>query len=216
MAGTRPAGTNILNLWQGRTACPPAPVTKACSMTDSFPPSQDSTLVFIEPTSGLEIRAVSPSERANASAILASATGEGTAGAAAAKIEELLSSDKAALYGAYIAHELVAAYGIRRDGMSNEIPLIAVRDDHRRRGIGRALLQDALRRSGKRPLVVETDDEGLPFYKACGFKLFGRRPHPSGTVRYRLGWHAPGIRFKGGSTNALTHKPLDPSSDSSS
>ncbi len=144
------------------------------------------------------------------------ATGDGTLAAAAARIDDLLAADKAGLYGAYIAHELVAAYGIRRDGMSNEVPLIAVRADHRRRGIGRALLQDALRRSGKRPLVVETDDEGLPFYKACGFKLFGKRPHPSGVVRYRLGWHAPGVRFEGGSTNALTHSPLDPPADASS
>ena len=179
------------------------------------PTDTDGNLIFIEPASGLEIRAVSPSERVDAAAILAPATSEGTAEAATAKVDELLSADKAALYGAYIGHDLVAAYGIRRDGMSNEIPLIAVRENHRRRGIGRALLQDALRRSGKRPLVVETDDQGLPFYKACGFKLFGKRPHPSGTVRYRLGWHAPGVRFKGGSTNALTHKPLDPSSDGS-
>ncbi len=183
-------------------------------MTDHSPPIEpERNLIFIEPGSGLEIRAVSPSERANAATILSPATGEGTAFAAAAKIEELLSSDKAALYGGFIRHELVAVYGIRRDGMSNEVPIIAVREDHRRRGIGRTLLQDALRRSGKRPLVVETDDEGLPFYKACGFKLFGKRPHPSGTVRYRLGWHAPGLRFKGGSSNALTHKPIDPTSD---
>ncbi len=185
-------------------------------MTESSPPSQDSNLIFIDPGSGLEIRAISPSGRDAAAHVLASATGEGTTEAAATAIEGLIASDKAGLYGGFIGRELVAAYGIRRDGMSNEIPIIAVRGDHQRRGIGRALLQDALRRSGKRPLVVETDDEGLPFYKACGFKLFGKRPHPSGTVRYRLGWHAPGVRFKGGSTNALTHKPLDPSSDASS
>ncbi len=184
-------------------------------MTERSSPPDNGGLIFIEPASGLEIRAVSPSERVDTAAILAPATGEGTAEAATKAIEGLLASDKAGLYGAYIGPELVAAYGIRRDGMSNEIPLIAVRENHRRRGIGRALLQDALRRSGKRPLVVETDDQGLPFYKACGFKLFGKRPHPSGTVRYRLGWHAPGVRFKGGSTNALTHKPLDPSSDGS-
>lgn len=185
-------------------------------MTDHFSSAKhDGELIFIEPASGLEIRAVSPSERIDAAAILAPATGEGTVDAAA-RIDQLLAEEKAALYGGFIRHELVAAYGIRREGMSNEIPMIAVRVDHRRRGIGRALLQDALRRSGKRPLVVETDDEGLAFYKACGFKLFGKRPHPSGTVRYRLGWHAPGVRFKGGSTNALTHQPLDPSSDASS
>jgi len=185
-------------------------------MTNPLSPPNDGNLIFIDPGSGLEIRAISPSERDVAARILAPATGEGTFDAAAKAIEGLIASDKAGLYGGFIGHELVAAYGIRRDGMSNEIPIIAVRDDHRRRGIGRALLQDALRRSGRRPLVVETDDDGLPFYKACGFKLFGRRPQPSGTVRYRLGWHAPGLRFKGGSSNALTHTALDPPANGSS
>lgn len=185
-------------------------------MTDTESTASSGDLVFIEPGSGLEIRAISPSKRELAAVILAPATGAGTAESATAVIETLLAEDKAALYGGFVRHELVAAYGIRRDGMSNEIPIVAVREDHRRRGIGRALLQDALRRSGKRPLVVETDDEGLPFYKACGFKLFGKRPHPSGRMRYRLGWHAPGLRFKGGSTNALTHKPLDRDPDPSS
>jgi GNAT superfamily N-acetyltransferase len=166
-------------------------------------------MVFIEPASGFEIRAVSPSEHHDAAAILASATGGGTVASATDAIDTLLALDKAALFGAFVRHEMVGAYGIRRDGMANEIALIAVLEDHRRRGIGRAMLQDALRRSGKRPLIVETDDEGLPFYKACGFKLFGKRAHPSGAVRWRLGWHAPGARFKGGTSTALEHKPLD-------
>ncbi|MGB3329397.1 MAG: hypothetical protein WBA46_10615, partial [Thermomicrobiales bacterium] len=78
------------------------------------------------------------------------------------------------------------------------------------------MLTDALRRSGKRPLTAETDEDGLPFYKACGFKLVGRRVHPSGTVRYRIGWHAPGVRFKGGSTGALTGQPIAPPSSPTS
>jgi ribosomal protein S18 acetylase RimI-like enzyme len=112
------------------------------------------------------------------------------------------------VYGGFIGGEIVAAYVLKRDGMANEVGLIAVTEGHRKRGIGKLLLQDALRRSGKRPLVAETDDETLGFYKACGFKLVGRRKHPSGTVRYRVGWHAPGLRFKGGSTTALDGQPI--------
>ena len=176
--------------------------------------SKSGDMVFIDPSEQLEIRVVSPSEHAAAAAILAPATGDGTAEAAASAIEDLLSVSTSALFGAYIQREMVAAYGIQRDGMANQVVLIAVREDHRKRGIGRALLQDALRRSGKRPVIVETDDEGLPFYKACGFKLFGRRTHPSGTVRYRMGWHTPGARFKGGTSDALTHKPIEPGPES--
>lgn len=171
-------------------------------------------LIFLDPVSGFEIRAISPSERDAAATVLAPATGDGTVVAARRAIDILLEDEKAGLFGAFVAHDLVAAYGIRRDGMANEVALIAVREDQRGRGIGRALLQDALRRSGRRPLIAETDDQALPFYKACGFKLFGRRVHPSGTVRYRLGWHTPGARFKGGTSSALDHQPLDTAPDS--
>ncbi len=171
-------------------------------------------LIFIDPSSRFEIKLLPVQDDVAAAAILAPATGADSVSssveAAAQAIAELRGVDKSAIYGAYVNRDLVAAYGIQRDGMANTIAFIGVRSDHRRRGIGRLCLQDALRRSGKRPLVVETDDDGLGFYKACGFKLVGRRVHPSGRVRYRLGWHAPGLRFKGGSSGALTHQPLSP------
>ena len=52
-------------------------------------------------------------------------------------------------------------------------------------------LHDALLRSGKRPLVIGVDEAALPFAKAVGFKMVGRLKRPDGTVRYRMGWHAP-------------------------
>lgn len=167
-------------------------------------------LVFIDPESGLEIRPLPASRDADAAAILADATGDGTPEAAQEKLDEARSGGDDRVIGASLNGELVAAYTLVRDGMANQIGLIGVHPDHRRRGIGRALLQDALRRSGRRPLTAETDEEGLPFYKACGFKMVGRRKHPSGTFRYRIGWHAPGVRFKGGSTGALGHQGVKP------
>ncbi len=178
-------------------------------MSDANPAGGD--IVFIDPGSRLEIREISPSEREAAAAILASATGEGTTEAATRNIDELRSMDKSALLGAFVDRELVAVYGIRRDGMANEVTLIAVRADHQKRGIGRAMLQDALRRSGRRPVIAETDDQGLKFYKACGFKVFGRRVHPSGVVRWRIGWHAPGAAFKGGTSGALEYRGVETS-----
>jgi ribosomal protein S18 acetylase RimI-like enzyme len=87
--------------------------------------------------------------------------------------------------------ELVAVYATKKISMALEVVALAVAENRRRQGHGRACLRDALRRAGRRPLVVETDDEGLPFYKAVGLKVVGRRKGPGGTPRYRLGWHAP-------------------------
>lgn len=168
-------------------------------------------LVFIDPKSGLDIRPLPASKDADAAALLADATGEGTAEAAQEKITEARAGGEDRVLGATQNGTLVGVYTLIRDGMANQIGILGVHKDHRRRGIGRALLQDALRRSGRRPLTAETDEEGLPFYKACGFKMVGRRKHPSGTFRYRIGWHAPGVRFKGGSSGALSHQGVKPS-----
>jgi GNAT superfamily N-acetyltransferase len=169
-------------------------------------PADNDKLVFVDPESGLEIRPLTPAHDAAAAAILADATGAGTSEAAQERLDTARAGGQDRVLGGFINGELVGAYTLVRDGMANQIGIIAVHEGHRRRGIGRALLQDALRRSGRRPLTAETDDEGLPFYKACGFKMVGRRKHPSGTFRYRIGWHAPGVRFKGGTSGALNHQ----------
>jgi len=135
-----------------------------------------------------------------ATAILAACTAEGTAEAGRAALAAARTDPKTMLYGLVDGGELVAVYGLRKSGLSLEVTLLAVAEGRRRRGFGRACLQDALRRAGKRPLVAEMDDDALGFYRAVGFKLVGRRRHPSGTVRYRLGWHAP--RPGGGGVSA--------------
>ena len=173
-------------------------------MTEGAP----AELIYLDPASRFEIRLLNEDEYDSAAEVLAPAMHAGTAEAASERISEFQEASKTVVYGGFIDHQLIAAYVLKRDGMANEIGLIAVNSEHRKRGIGKLLLQDALRRSGKRPLVAETDEETLGFYKACGFKLVGRRKHPSGTVRYRVGWHAPGLRFKGGSTSALDGQPV--------
>ena len=40
--------------------------------------------------------------------------------------------------------------------------------------------------------------------------MVGRRKGPEGTFRYRIGWHAPGVRFKGGTSGALSHQGVKP------
>jgi ribosomal protein S18 acetylase RimI-like enzyme len=177
--------------------------------------NQDS-LIFFDPESGFEARPWPASRDAEAAAILADSTGAGTTEAAQAAIDEARAGGENRVFAGLLGGELVGVYTLKRDGMANAIGNIAVAREHRRRGIGRALLQDALRRSGRRPLVAETDEEGLAFYKACGFKMVGRRKQPDGSFRYRIGWHAPGVRFKGGSTNALSHQGVKPGDENPS
>ena len=172
--------------------------------------SGSDSLIFIDPESGFEIRPWPETRDGELAAILADATFEGTAGAAQQRIGAARSEAADRVFGGLLDGELVGGYTLRRDGMANIIDIIAVEKDHRRRGIGRTLLLDGLRRSGRRPLVAETDEETLGFYKACGFKMVGRRKQPSGAFRYRVGWHAPGRSFKGGTSNALTSPPVKP------
>lgn len=126
-----------------------------------------------------------------AGALLAPCTPEGTAERGRLLLAEARNDPNNTVHGLIVDDELIAVYILRRVSMANEVAAIAVAPDRCRRGHGRACLQDALRRSGRRPLIVDTDDRTLGFYQACGFKLIGRRTGPDETVRHRLGWHAP-------------------------
>jgi ribosomal protein S18 acetylase RimI-like enzyme len=144
-----------------------------------------------------------PAMDETAAIILADATGEGTVEAGRAVVLAARADPEREIYGLTVDNELVAVYVTQKIPMALEVRTLAVAADRRRQGYGRACLVDALRRAGRRPLVVETDDEGLPFYKAVGFKIVGRRKGPSGTPRYRLGWHAPrpgGAALQSGTT----------------
>jgi GNAT superfamily N-acetyltransferase len=120
--------------------------------------------------------------------ILASETSEDEA---RTQIAALRADPSATLYGIIVADAPIAVIAVRKASMANEIALLAVAANHRGQGFAKRLLSDALRRSGRRPLVVEADEACAQFYKARGFKIVGRRPDPTGGFRYRLGWHAP-------------------------
>ena len=167
-------------------------------MTHPDPPGGEPATVVLGPAP----QPLDPARRDEAAAILAAATGAGTPEAGETVLTEAAIDPDRRAYGLTVDGRLVAVYVTRKAGLAMEVTHLAVAEGARRRGYGRACLVDALRRAGKRPLVVETDDEGLGFYKACGFKLVGKRRHPSGTIRYRLGWHAPRPRTT----------PRDPSS----
>lgn len=146
---------------------------------------------FIDPDTGFELRPLAAYDDASATKVLAEATGDNTAEAAQIVIERARESGSDRVIGGWLNDQLIGAYTIERDGMANQVTLIAVAPDFRLKGFGKTMLLDALRRSGRRPLTAETDDDALEFYKKCGFKMVGRRKHPSGVLRYRVGWHAP-------------------------
>ncbi len=146
------------------------------------------------PALGVAIHPLDPTRDAEAAAILAACTLDGTPEAGRAVLADARCDPERDIYGLAVGDTLVAVCVTRKAPLSVEITHLAVAGARRRQGYGRACLQDALRRAGKRPLVVETDEAGLGFYRACGFKLVGRRRHPSGAARYRLGWHAPAAR----------------------
>lgn len=147
--------------------------------------------IFTDPETGFELRPLAGSNDVLAAPILAAATGDGTPEEAQKRMNHARSGGDDRVIGGWLNDQLVAAYTIERDGMANHVELIAVLPEHRLKGFGKMMLMDALRRSGRRPLTAETDENTLDFYKACGFKMVGRRKHPGGVFRYRVGWHAP-------------------------
>lgn len=166
-------------------------------------------MVFVDPSAELEARLLPAHARDDAVRLLVHHPGIVDLDGARALLKAIEARAKAVVFGAFHGGTLIAIYALAKDGMANDLATIVVDPGHRRQGIGRMLLRDALRRSGKRPLVAQTPEAILPFFKACGFKMVGRRVQPSGEVQFRVGWHAPGAHFKGGTSSALDHLPLN-------
>ena len=155
--------------------------------------AEDGSIGALTPAAGTA-RALDPSRGEEAAAILAACTFEGTVDAGRVLLNAARDDADGEVYGLTVKDDLVAAFVLKKIPLALEVTALAVAPEHRRQGYGRVCLSDALRRAGRRPLVVETDEAGLPFYKACGFKLVGRRTGPGGTPRFRLGRHAPNLR----------------------
>jgi N-acetylglutamate synthase-like GNAT family acetyltransferase len=162
----------------------------------------DGVSIALSPPSGNAIRLLDPGLDEAAAEILVPATEQGTTEAAASLIAASRADEGSAVYGLTANDRLAAVFITRRIPMSVEVAAIAVAADLRRKGHGRACLQEALRRAGKLPLVVESP-EAAGFFKACGFKIVSRRVLPGGQPRFKLGWHAPGLRTGQHSVSAL-------------
>jgi ribosomal protein S18 acetylase RimI-like enzyme len=164
----------------------------------------DEASIALTPPSGSVVRPLDPGLDEAAAEILATATETGTVEAAVALIAASRADEGSAISGLTTDGRLVAVCITRRIPLSLEVAAIAVAPGDRRRGHGRACLQDALRRAGRLPLVVESPEDAVGFFKACGFKIVSRRVSPGGKPRFKLGWHAPGL---GGGRNPLAGPP---------
>lgn len=102
-----------------------------------------------------------------------------------------LRAESGELYGWVEAGELIAVYGLCPRGLSFELPWLAVNAARRGERFGRSALVDALRRCGRKPMTIETDESRKGWFERVGFKIVGRRPASDGGHRYRLGWYAP-------------------------
>jgi ribosomal-protein-alanine N-acetyltransferase len=82
--------------------------------------------------------------------------------------------------------------GLSRGDEVAEVRTLGVRPDAQRSGVGRALLEDLLRASGDRRVLLEvrTDNEpALALYRSCGFTRIGLRRNyywPSGADAFTM------------------------------
>jgi len=133
-----------------------------------------------------------------AAGMLADCPALGSVGVAAAAIAELRADPDAEVYGWLDGQDLIAVYGLRKAGLSFELPWLAVAPSWRGRRYGRSALADALRRCGRKPMTVEADESGKGWFEGIGFRTVGRRPGAGGGFRYRMGWYAPRLPQEAG------------------
>jgi GNAT superfamily N-acetyltransferase len=108
-----------------------------------------------------------------------------------AMMTALRADEHVSIHGVTLNDDLAVAIVTRRAHLMDELVAIAVRKDLRGHGIGELALADTIRRSGRRPLVVECPEEIRPWFLNKGFKMVGKRTGADGEARYRLGAHAP-------------------------
>lgn len=130
--------------------------------------------------------------------MLADCPSLGSAEAAAMAISALRDEPQGDIYGWLDGGELIAVYGLRKAGLSYELPWLAVAPSWRGQRYGRSALVDALRRCGRKPMTLEADEIGKGWFEGIGFRTVGRRPGADGGFRYRMGWYAPRLQQEAG------------------
>jgi GNAT superfamily N-acetyltransferase len=133
-----------------------------------------------------------------AARLLADCQSLGDAETAAAAIVALRENVDSDVYGWVEDGELIAVYGLRKTGLSFELPWLAVDPAWRGKRYGRSALVDALRRCGRKPMTVQADESLKGWFEGIGFRVVGRKRGADGAMRYRLGWYAPRLPQEAG------------------
>lgn len=105
--------------------------------------------------------------------------------ASAERALENYRSERFILIGWEESCELIGCVGVERAASELFVRSLAVAPEHRRRGVGRVLV-DALGdvSTGTDRLIAETDGDAVGFYERCGFRI-ERAPSRRGRHRYR-------------------------------
>ena len=93
---------------------------------------------------------------------------------------------------------MIAVYGLRKAGLSYELPWLAVALSWRGQRYGRSALVDAHRRCGRKPMTLEADESGKGWFEDIGFRTVGRRSAAGGGFRCRMGSYAPRLPREAG------------------
>ncbi len=87
------------------------------------------------------------------------------------KTTPMLADPNTRVYGFFQGELLLGIIAVHRTGGDTaEIKGIAVRETHRRRRIGSGLIAYAMQHERLKALSAETDDDGVLFYRHCGFE----------------------------------------------
>jgi N-acetylglutamate synthase-like GNAT family acetyltransferase len=83
------------------------------------------------------------------------------------------------------AGQIVGCVGLsREDEHTLELRSVAVASEWQGRGVGRALIEALAEVADQAALVAETDEDGVGFYRSCGFEVETAAPK-AGRARFR-------------------------------
>jgi predicted N-acetyltransferase YhbS len=126
----------------------------------------------------MELRAFSP-EHLSGVIALCDAEGWPSLPADPARAERVLTAPGVTTIVAVDGDDVVGFAELLSDGeLQACLANLAVRHEHRRQGIARALVQEALRRAGGERIDLLSEDDALPFYERLphirkpGFRLY--------------------------------------------